>query len=151
MISYFGDKDESHNDRRAHKEPQAEHTGEDVEILCEGVRGDNDHSPQQAGDVDGRSDVEGIIQAFHFHFAGGESKDQGHDLQQSLVAIQQSQEDVSGPRLAHNDLVVSHHSKPLRENGGRKGEGKRKRTTSTGKTRKLLLPLQSVRDFPCSV
>ena len=58
---YLGGENKSHDGCGAHKEPQTEHGSEYVEILNQGVCGDYQDSPQQAGDVDSHGDIQGIV------------------------------------------------------------------------------------------
>ncbi len=84
--------------QRAEDQAQNESSNDDVAHAIQGniqieevvqcKRGDDQHSGDNAGHVDGCSDILGVIQTFHLHLPYGEGKRQGSDEQKSLVAEQ---------------------------------------------------------------
>ena len=113
-MTYFRDEDESHNGQSPKEQTEAEHRGKDVEIFPECVGAHHCHCPEQAGDISGSRNVEGVVQSLHLHLACGEGQEESDDLQHTLVAVQHPQEDGAHPGVAEQDVVILQNPKHLR-------------------------------------
>ena len=98
--AHLGYKHQYQDDGGSQKEPCTHNCRKCIDIVCQSVCGDDDHSQDNTGDVDGSRNVLGVVQTLHLHLACAEGKDEGSDLQQSLVAIQHSKQSLSAMRLA---------------------------------------------------
>ena len=59
------------------------------------VRSHNDDSCDDTGDVDSSGDVLGIVKTLYFDFSDGECKENGDNLQECLVTIENTQGNVT--------------------------------------------------------
>lgn len=91
--TYRGYHDKSQNGGGPNEEPSAENTGEDIDVHVQGVRDDYDDSHHDTRDVDSCRYVFSVVQALDFDPPYGESENQGDDLEQHLVAVEDAQSD----------------------------------------------------------
>ena len=91
----LGYKDDSQNEGGTNKESCAEESSKSIDKLLQGIGGDDDDCQHNAGHIDGCSNVLGIIQALHLHFACCEGQHKGNNLQHHLVTIEDTQDNIS--------------------------------------------------------
>lgn len=69
--------------------------GVEVDVVVEGHVGDDHHGKHHAGDVDRHGDVLGVVQALDGDLARAKCQENGDDLQDGLVAEDDTQPNVA--------------------------------------------------------
>lgn len=72
----------------------------------QGVRHDNHDGSHNTSDVDSHSDVLGVIESLDFDLPYREGENEGNDLQNHLVAIENPDSDGATPAVTHIHKIV---------------------------------------------
>ena len=107
LVSYQWNKDEEKDDSSACQESSAEQGSEYIDEDLQCVGGHDYDGKHNACHIDSSSYVLGIVETFDLHLAYGEGQEECNDLEQHLVAIQDTQEDVNSGGVTNVDEVIS--------------------------------------------
>ena len=109
VVHYLRKKDQSKYNGCAHNEPKWEECSIQVEECLQWVEGDKDHGSHNTGDIDCYGDMLGIIQSFSFYSSNWEWKDECNNLQECLVAIEDTQSNVTTCWVTDVELVLEYN------------------------------------------
>ena len=112
--TYFWNEDKSNNHCRPQRQAQPKQDSIEVRVFLQQEAWDNSQRQENTGHVDGSCNVQGVIDSFDLHLAGGEGQDEGDKLQETFVAIYDSEDyGIAGGLVTDQNVVIFHDPKHL--------------------------------------